>query len=50
MIMEYQKVKHFLDNTPNKSSNFRTKIWVEGNGGSRETKSTDSQIGFKLQC
>ena len=45
MIMEYQKVKHFLDNTPNKSSNFRTKICVEENGGSSETKSTNSQIG-----
>ena len=45
MIMEYKKVKHFIDNTPNKSSNFRTKICVEENGGSSETKSTNSQIG-----
>ena len=47
MIMEYKKVKYFLDNTPNKSSNFRTKVCVEANGGSSETKSTNSQIRYK---
>ena len=29
--MEYQKIINLLDNTPNQSSKFRTKNWVETN-------------------
>ena len=29
--MEYKRKKKLLDNTPNKRSKFRTKIWVEIN-------------------
>ena len=29
--MEYQKVINLLDNTPNQSSKFKTKKWVEIN-------------------
>ena len=31
MIMEYEKIINLLDNTPNKSSKFKTKNWVEIN-------------------
>ena len=42
--MEYQEIKHLLDNTPNQKSNLRTKKWVERNDKSR---GTNSQIKFK---
>ena len=29
IIMEYQKIINLLENTPNQSSKFRTKNWVE---------------------
>ena len=31
--MEYQKIINLLDNTPNQSSKFKTKNWVEINDG-----------------
>ena len=27
--MEYQKIKNLLDNTPNQTSKFRSKTWIE---------------------
>ena len=42
--MEYQEIKHLLDNTPNQPSNLRTKKWVKRNDNSR---GTNSQIKFK---
>ena len=38
---------NFLDNTPNQSSKFKTKNWVEINDDSRRTYNTNSQIKFK---
>ena len=35
--MEYQNIIDLLDNTPNQSSKFRTKDWVEINNDSRGT-------------
>ena len=37
-----------LDNTPNQSTKFRTKSWVEINDKSRGMYHTNSQIRFKL--
>ena len=45
--MEYQKIIHFLDNTPNQSSNFRMKNWVEINDDTIGTYNTNSQTKFK---
>ena len=36
-----------LDKTPNQSSNYRTKKWVEVNDDLQGTYSTDNQITFK---
>ena len=47
IIMKYQKIINFLDNTPNQPSNFRTKNWVEINDDSRGKYNTNSQIKFK---
>ena len=38
---------NLLENTPNQSSRFRTKDWVETNDESRGTYNTNSQIRFK---
>ena len=40
--MEYQKIINLLDNTPNQSSNFKTKKWVEINNGSHVMCNTGS--------
>ena len=45
--MEYQKITNLLDDSPNKTSKFRTKIWVEINDKSRGTCNDDKQIRFK---
>ena len=45
--MEYQKLINLLDNTPNQTTKFRTKIWVEINDNARGTFNTNSQIKFK---
>ena len=46
-MMEYQKIINLLDNTPNQSSKFRIKNWVEINDDSRGTYNTNSQCKFK---
>ena len=45
--MEYQKKINLLDNTPNQSSKFETKNWIEINDESRRTYNKDQQIRFK---
>ena len=45
--MKYQKIINLLDNTPNQSSKFKRKNWVEVNDESRETYNVSSQIKFK---
>ena len=45
--MEYQKIIILLHDTPNQTSKFRTKIWVEKNNDSRAMYNTNSQIRFK---
>ena len=45
--MEYQKITNLLDNTPNQTTKFKTKNWVEINDEERGTYSTNSQIKFK---
>ena len=45
--MGYQKIINLLDNTPNQTTKFRTKNWVEINDDSHETYNTYSQIKFK---
>ena len=45
--MEYQIKIHFLDNTPNEPSEFRTKKWVQINDDSRGTCNINSKINFK---
>ena len=47
IIMEYQKIIHMFDNTPNQPSKFRTKNWVEVNDESRGTYNVNSQIKSK---
>ena len=47
IIMEYQKIKNLLDNTPTQSPKFKTKIWVEINDESQGTYNKDDQIRFK---
>ena len=44
--MEYQKVKDFLDNTPNQPPKFRTKKWVEINDDLRLTYNINIQLKF----
>ena len=44
VIMEYQKVINFLDNTSNQPSKFRTKNWVGTNDASRGTCNDNNQI------
>ena len=41
--MEYQRITNLLDNKSNQPSKFRTKNWVEINGG----YNVNSQIKFK---
>ena len=45
--MEYQKIINLLENTPNLSTKFRTKNWVEINDDARGKYNTDSKIKFK---
>ena len=45
--MEYQIIINLLGNTPNQSTKFKTKKWVEINDDARGTYSKDSQIKFK---
>ena len=45
--MEYQKIINLLDNVLNQPSIFRSKNWVEINGGSHGTYNTDNPIKSK---
>ena len=45
--MDYQKIIHLLDNTPNKPNKLRTKNRVEINDDAHRTYNTNSQIKFK---
>ena len=44
--MEYQKIINFLYNTPNQTTKFRTKNWVEINYDARGIYNTNSKIKF----
>ena len=45
--MEKQKIINLLDNIPNQSYKFKTKIWIEINYDSRRIYNTNSQIRVK---
>ena len=45
--MEYQKIANLLDDASNKTSNFKTKNWVEINDDCRGTYNVGSKIKFK---
>ena len=45
--MGYQKIINLLDNTPNQPTKFRTKNWVEINGGTHRAYGTNSQAKAK---
>ena len=45
--MEYQKITNLLDDSPNKTSKFRTRNWVEINDESRGKYNHEKQIRFK---
>ena len=47
IILEYQEIINFLENTPTQPTKFRTKNWVEINDKSRGMYNTNSQIRFK---
>ena len=50
IIMKYQKIINFLDNTPNQPSKFRTKNWVEINDDSVESITPIVKLNLKLHC
>ena len=45
--MEHQKITNLLDDSPNKTSKFRPKNWVEINDESRGKYNDEKQIRFK---
>ena len=45
--MEYRKITNLLDDSPNKTSKFRTRNWVEINDESRRKYNYEKQIRFK---
>ena len=45
--MEYKKIINLLENTPNQSSKFKTKNWIEINDGSCTTLIV--QLNSKLE-
>ena len=47
LVTEYEKVKKHFDNTPNETSKFTTKSWVEINGDSHRTYNTNNKIKLK---
>ena len=47
ILVKYQKKLNLLDNTPNQTTKFRTKNWVEMNDYARGMHNTNSQIRFK---
>ena len=46
--MEYQEIINLLDNTPNQSSKFKTKNWIEINDQWRGVYNVNSDIRFKM--
>ena len=46
--MKYQKIKNLVENTPNQSSKFRMKIWLELNDDYCGRYATNSQITLKI--
>ena len=46
--MEHEKIINLLEYTPNQSTKFRTKNWVEINDDSRGTYNMSIQIKFKI--
>ena len=48
--MEYQKIINFLDNTPNQSPKFSTKIWVEMMMNHDERMTLVDKVDLKIQC
>ena len=47
--MEYKKIINLLNNTPNQTTKFRTKNWVE-NDNSVEHITLTVKLNLKLQC
>ena len=47
--MEYKKIINLLNNTPNQTTKFRTKNWVE-NDNSVEHITPTVKLNLKLQC
>ena len=47
--MEYKKIINLLNNTPNQTTQFRTKNWVE-NDNSVEHITLTVKLNLKLQC
>ena len=47
IIMEYQKIINFLDNTLNQLSKFVTKNWIEINDQPRRVYNVNSDVRFK---
>ena len=45
--MEYPKITNLLDDSPNKTSKFRTRNWVEIDDESRGKYDDEKQIRFK---
>ena len=48
--MQYQKIINFLDDTPNQTSKFQTKYWVEKVMIHVERITPKVKINSKLQC
>ena len=49
-MMEYQKIKNLLDNTPNQPTKIRTKIMFQINDDSGGMYNTIVKLNLKLQC
>ena len=47
--MQQQKIINLLDNTPNQSTKFRTKHWVDINDNAHGTYNNNSQINVKVK-
>ena len=45
--MEYQKMIHLLENTPNQPTKLKPKFWLDINDDARGTYNTNSQIKSK---
>ena len=45
--MEYQRIMHLIDNTPNQLIKFKARNWVEINDDARGTYNTNNQLNMK---